>query len=416
MKNKLHYFGLAILCLSAIVSRAQTDKVMAKNYADILVRSTNVTNPGNAVDGDLTNYAVMRASIGVSNFSNLKLGWSQLGSGGDIVTLEIQNDNGALSADVLQSMSIVLFDSNDKQIAKKDGFSSGDVTAVQGTDRYKVGIRARNSALNIAAVRIRISGLLSLENRLRIYFASIGAPCGGDHGGSVFAQHNVLNANNAVSADQTDYATLTPPIALDNSYLDLSFTTNSPAGKPVVFQLGEGNVALSADLLGKITLKAYDADGNVIASQSGFSLADADVMGDGRFNLTLPTPSGSYEVDRARITLDGLLNVLTTLRVYDIVTHPDCGAAPVAVNNSVQSNTTLQVYPNPFHDYATLNFKGIANNSYRITITDKTGAVVEERIITGSTSTRILEKAPVGIYFVQINSGDVTETRKVMKL
>ena len=52
MKNKLHYFGLAIFCLSAIVSRAQTDKVMAKNYADILVWSVGVTNPKHAVDAD----------------------------------------------------------------------------------------------------------------------------------------------------------------------------------------------------------------------------------------------------------------------------------------------------------------------------------------------------------------------------
>ena len=74
---------------------------MAKNYADILVWSVGVTNPKNAVDADHTNYAVMQADIGAANSATLRLGWSQLGSAGDNVTVQFQNDNGALSLDVL---------------------------------------------------------------------------------------------------------------------------------------------------------------------------------------------------------------------------------------------------------------------------------------------------------------------------
>ncbi|HYK47939.1 MAG TPA: T9SS type A sorting domain-containing protein [Parafilimonas sp.] len=416
MKNKLHFFGLAVLCLSATISRAQTDQVMAKNYADILVWSVGVTNPKHAVDADHTNYAVMQADIGIANSATLKLGWSQLGSAGDNVSVQFQNDNGALSLDVLQSMTIAVFDSNDQLVGRKQGFDFSDATAVQGTSRYTISIKSRSGALNIAAVRIRISGLLSTQNRIRVYYASEGAPCPPIRGGSVNAQHNVTNANNAVSADPNDYAILTPPLALDDSYLDLAFSTTAPGGHLVGFKLGEGNVVLSAQLLQNITLTVYDTDGGVVASQSGFALSDADVLGGGRFNLTLPTPAGSYQVARGRVRLAGLLNVLTTMNVYDIVAHVPCNTQPVALNNASQGKIDLHVYPNPFHDYATLNFKGVANNSYRITITDKTGAIVEERIITGSTSTRILEKAPVGVYFVKISSGDVTETRKVMKL
>ena len=104
------------------------------------------------------------------------------------------------------------------------------------------------------------------------------------------------------------------------------------------------------------------------------------------------------------------------MNVYDIVAHVPCTTEPVALNNAAQSKIDLQVYPNPFHGYATLDLKGTTNGTYRITITDKTGSVVEERAITGTGSIRILEKAPVGVYFVKISSGDMSETRKVMKL
>jgi len=79
MKKQLQLAGVAILCLFAITSQSQNPQVTAKNYADILVKSFGVTNPENAVDADLTNYAVMRTNIGVLNSSTLKLGWSQVG-------------------------------------------------------------------------------------------------------------------------------------------------------------------------------------------------------------------------------------------------------------------------------------------------------------------------------------------------
>ena len=72
------------------------------------------------------------------------------------------------------------------------------------------------------------------------------------------------------------------PLALDDSYLDLAFSTSEPGGHLVGFKLGEGNVVLSAQLLQNITLTVYDTDGGVVASQSGFALSDADVMGGGR--------------------------------------------------------------------------------------------------------------------------------------
>jgi len=420
MKKQLQLAGVAILCLFAITSQSQNPQVTAKNYADILVKSFGVTNPENAVDADLTNYAVMRTNIGVLNSSTLKLGWSQVGSNEETAALEFQNDNGALSLDVLQTMTLALYDSNDKQVGKQEGFDFSDASVVQGTSRYKIRISPKHSALNIASIRIKIAGLASLENRIRIYNAALANGCPGIRGGSIFAQHNVSNANNAISDDQKDFATLNPPLLSGDAYLDLAFTSPPSAGKLVTFQLGEGTVVLNADLLQKITCTVYDTDGNVVASQSGFDLADADVLGGGRFNLDVSTPDGSYQVGRGRVRIAGLLNVLTTLKVYDIVGHIPCNtniAQGIATSNlTVQSLANLQVYPNPFHAYAVLDFKNISNNNYHITITDKAGKVVEQRTFSGAGSVKILEEAEVGVYFIKISSGSMVETRKVIKL
>ena len=47
-------------------------------------------------------------------------------------------------------MTIALFDSNDQLVGRKQGFDFSDATAVQGTSRYTVIVKSRNSALNIA--------------------------------------------------------------------------------------------------------------------------------------------------------------------------------------------------------------------------------------------------------------------------
>lgn len=418
MKKQLRILCITILCLTTGFLRAQTDRTEGvPNFADVVISSQGVTDPGNAVDGDRTNYAVMRAAIGVFNSSVLWLGWSQVGTADQTAVLEFQNDNGDLNADVLQSMSLSLYDSDGKQVAKKNGFDVSDASAVQGTSHYLLRIRTGGSGKDIASIKIKIAGLASVENRIRIFNSWLTSSCGTINGSSVFAESNVSNANNAVSVSKKDFATLAPPLLNGTAYLDISFPVPAVAGKRVSFKLGEGTVLLSAELLQRITMTVYDMDGNVVIEKSDFQLADAEVLGGGKFNLTVQTPDGDYQVARGRITLSTMVGVLTTLKVYALVGRIDCNAKAAQVaSGSTLPLSELKVYPNPFHSYASLSIKGSLQSPYRITITDKAGNVTEVHQLTGAGTLRILTNAAPGIYFVKISSGTYSETTKVIKL
>jgi hypothetical protein len=420
MKTKLQAFALSVMCIGATVTYSQT-LTDDHNYADQIISSSGVINPQNAVDENRDNYAVIRAEVGVLNHGALKVGFSHPGEGGQLVVLQIQNDNGLLGANVLQSISVKIFDSEGNAIVNKDGFGVADAQLIEGTSTYKVFINTKDDALDIKSVRIRVSGLATIGNRVRVYNVWIIDACPRIHGDAVYAKQNVQNAGNAVSGNKNDYALLTPPLVAGSSYLDISFPTPGYGGKNVAFYLGRGNTILSAQLLKNITLKAYDTNGDVVAERSGFTGADVRVLPGGKFELILHTPKGKYGISRGSIRFSGLVNVLTTLKAYEVLVGKACNANPeqdiaTSDDDNAASAIDLQVSPNPFSSYTTLNIKAALKNPAYITITDKSGNLIETHQLSGAASLRLLDKAPTGIYFVKIVSGDFIATRKVIKL
>ena len=421
MKRKLQAFALA-MCMSATVIHSQTLTLNDdRNYADQLIGSIGVINPQYAIDENRDNYAVIRAEIGVLNYGQLKVGFSNPGEGGQLVVLQIQNDNGILGADILQSISVKVFDSDGNTVASKNGFGVGDAQLIEGTSTYKIFLSTKNNITDIKSVRIRVSGLATIGNRLRVYNVWLKDPCLRIRGSAVYEKHNVQNAENAVSDDKNDFALLTPPLLAGSSYLDISFPQPGLAGKNVGFYLGEGNTILSAQLLKNITLRAYNANGDVVAQKSGFTLADVHILQGGQFELVLHTPKGDYGISRCSIRFSGLLNVLTTLKVYKVAVGAGCNTTlqpdiAASDDNNIASSIDLQVSPNPFSSYTTLNIKAALKNPVYITITDKAGNLIETHQIAGPASLHLLNKAPTGIYFVKIVSGNFVATRKVVKL
>lgn len=419
MKTKLQAFALAVMCIGATVTHSQT-LTDDHNYADHVISSVGVINPQNAVDDNRNNYAVIRAEIGVLNYGAIKVGFSYPGEGGQLVVLQIRNDNGLLGADVLQSISVKIFDSNGNAIFNKDGFGVADAQLIEGTSMYKLFIKTKDDALDIKSVRIRVSGLATIANRLRLYNVWVIDACPRIHGDAVYAKHNVQNAQNAVSNNKNDYALLTPPLVAGSSNLDISFPKPGYGGKNVAFYLGRGNTILSAQLLKNITLKAYNTNGDVIAKRSGFTLADVRVLPGGKFELVLHTPQGKYGISRGSITFSGLVNVLTTLKVYEVLVGQACNSSQeqdiATSDDNVESAIDLQVSPNPFSSYTTLNIKTALKNPVYITISDKSGNLIETHQLSGATSLHLLQNAPTGIYFVKIVSGNFVATRKVVKL
>lgn len=81
---------------------------------------------------------------------------------------------------------------------------------------------------------------------------------------------------------------------------------------------------------------------------------------------------------------------------------------------NADENNSLQAYPNPFITSTNLNLKN--NISGRLTVSDKTGNVIQVLNVSGSNSIKLLETAKPGMYFIKIITTDgFIYTAKVMK-
>ena len=111
---------------------------------------------------------------------------------------------------------------------------------------------------------------------------------------------------------------------------------------------------------------------------------------------------------------------------YDVdgvlVLQPGCNAgarysAPTNINKSAEIN----VYPNPFSDFVTLDFiNGVEQNKLSISVFNYMGQKVLENNLNVATETPFnqqldLGSYPTGIYFINVNTNDKVQTFKVIK-
>lgn len=460
--------------------------IKAQIYADSVIASKGVNNPEHAVSGNSADFAIISTGAGVDNVSRLKLGFTPLGMAGMFCAVTVQQVDGNLSADVLQTLRLELYDSKERVIAEHDGFNPADVELLQGaTDKYRVIIHTDEDAKDVASVRIVLKGLADADNKLRIYNALLNYPCSGYRADSVLSFSNVENPQHAVTHQKKDYALLAPPISSKAS-LVVTFPNVTDNGRTVKFILGEDSTPLKLSLLKNIKLSIYDEQGNVLAEQNHFTLADADVLDGGKFSLNISVAPGSaHQIKSAGVKLTGSLNVLTTLRVYNatlnnvnqfkrllyitpsgaltvckadsieltakppykdenilwqwyknnkpvtgatqrtytatvtgdyfVTATTEGGCADVSDEVSVNKTScdknagvivhSLQVYPNPFNAYTVVTLRNITVES-TITVSDKTGIVIQTVKANGGQQVRLLENAQKGFYLIKVVTAD----------
>ena len=327
---KANFLFTAFMCCSTFMSVAfgqvDADKVYASgpcNPINLLSCPYGVINPQNAVDGIDETYATMRTAIGIGRSSYLALQFTQMGMQGMYCIVYFQKGETVLTADVLSKLTISVYDSNIKVIGKKSGFVLANVDALNSSgDIFTLRVNVSPAAKNIAGVKIDLGGLADVNNSLRVYKAVVNSDCPPKKATSVFKSLNTLNPNNAVSVSEDDYALLAPPLIAGTAFLDAEMPTPVKPGRILRVFAGEGNHLLDASLLSNVAVTGYDASGKVVVNKSGFALADADVLDGARFVLKVPVPAGNDAV-RIRVTLNGLLNLLTTMRVYSFQSGGD---------------------------------------------------------------------------------------------
>lgn len=313
MKLKLHALCLAAFLMLTYVSNAQI-------YADSLISSNGVNNPKRAISRSDTDYALINTLIGIGSSSDITLGFSQHGLAGMVCGFTMQQDNGLISADVLNSITITLYDSKNQQIATKTGFSTENIELLQGEGKvttFRLFVNVNKGAYDIGYAKIKVTNLLTVNNKVRIYNALLKYDCPGYNADAVVNYSNVTNPLNAVSASENDYALLTPPLLLGSSILSMHLPVVDHKLPSVVFTFGQGNTLLTPNLLTNLTATVYDFSGNTIATDSVFTLADLNLLDSGKFNITVDVPANLIDqIAGAKVQFSGLLNLFTTLKVY----------------------------------------------------------------------------------------------------
>jgi gliding motility-associated-like protein len=144
----------------------------------------------------------------------------------------------------------------------------------------------------------------------------------------------VNNADNAVNANFSDYATLNVTVGVGgiSTYETLIFpAANKPAaGTPVTVKIGTGDQLLSLNLLGAVSLQAYN--GSTAIDQPVAASSLLTVLGSNNQAEVSITPTQAY--DRIRVSLNGgLVSALNNIYLYGaFYKHASAAACNTAVD------------------------------------------------------------------------------------
>ncbi len=172
----------------------------------------------------------------------------------------------------------------------------------------------------------------------------------------------VENPGFAVDSDPNSFARMVSSLGVSliesTSFLDLSFSTRGDAGSDVSFIVEPLNENLNLDVVDDLRIIIYDEDGNEVLRQENALTANVGLLsgGTGKTVITVRTPVGNYKIRRARIEMEGTVNLIQDLAIHGM--YIDCACPPVAatsVISSVNATDTEKAVDSDNSNYAILS-------------------------------------------------------------
>jgi gliding motility-associated-like protein len=347
---------LNILAVAAVVLCNNTN-VYAQNdvYAtSITDSSADFRDAHKITDSDPSNFAYLSNTITLLSTSYLKLHFPVSGQAGDVVSLTIQSTGQLLGASLLDNITVRLYDSLGNNVANANGSSILQLSLLTNAGNIYALRFLTNPTLNFKFkdARIEFNNLLSasLFSEFRIYNAFYSKPCPvvvatsvNAYGTNTLLTGYVTNAGNAVDNDPNTAARMTVPLnllsILPPAYIDLGFNSKGGPGEFVGFTVREASALLSLSLLQNLSITVYDDNGNTVVSQSGFTIANLKLLAgySDRYMIGVVTPNGNYRIAHVKLTLNGALNLLEDVDVYNAF-HYRITRPPVTIVASGPTN------------------------------------------------------------------------------
>lgn len=342
MKLKL-ILASAVLAISSFGVKAQTyaDALVSSGPCDpivALVCPSGVENPGNAVDADMDNYALLKSNLGVSlieSTSFIEVSFSELASPGSEIGLVIQSLNQNVNVDLVNNLTVVLFNEQGGEVLREEALSLQDVGALSGQDSKQiVRVSTPLDSSAVKTVRLELTSVLNVAQDLALYGVYHNASCPPVIAENTGDSQSVNNPEFAVDTIADNFALLSLPIAIGNTaYLDVVFDNPALPGDFVGFEVAKNNTVLSLGLLENINIILYDEDDNVVDSRSDFEVTDLvaveqlsgvlggllGVSGNASTKIIGLTVSSNApgNVKKARIELAPTIGLFTDLAVYN---------------------------------------------------------------------------------------------------
>ncbi len=182
----------------------------------------------------------------------------------------------------------------------------------------------------------------------------------------------VNNPSYAVDTAQTNYSLINIPVGvLSTHYLDLAFSKPGKAGDFVGFTVAEDASLLSAQVIGGISITAYNSSGAIVGTHNNFNLLDLVLLqsASNKYLIGFKTAAGNYDIKRLRIAIPSLVSALVDLRVYngfhslDATPHPTISLNGPA--NFCQGGNVVLSVPGNYSSYAWSN--GAATSGITVT-------------------------------------------------
>ena len=168
MRERVLRFYKIAFSLLLILAFTSSNRLFAQQdqYANQLISySSDFQHPERAVDTNQGNYAYLSNLLGVLNTSYLQVGFAQSGKAGDVVNVVVQGTGQVLGANVLSSITVLLYDSLGNQVASGSGSSLLQVSLlVGGTNTYAIRyFTSPSDTFKFKQVRLQLSNVLSVN-------------------------------------------------------------------------------------------------------------------------------------------------------------------------------------------------------------------------------------------------------------
>ncbi|MEN9908689.1 MAG: hypothetical protein RLZZ540_1838, partial [Bacteroidota bacterium] len=382
LKNRLNklflFLGLVLLSLNSFGQNNAADPVpfVSTNFANLSVsKSTTATlcigcgisNENNLIDNSLTNYATASTgalSVGVVNTLRVTDGTlNKTYVAGTFAGFKIGTGSQVLSLDLLNGITIKTYLDGVFQ-ESNSGDSLLSLSLLSGTNESMVGF---NTLKPFDAIEIVLNGTVSLLSSTNVYYAVVKQYYAGpalecntvtklsfptypvtiDQANTgfsgVLSVGSITNEENAISADNNDYATINFTLsALANASIAIKDqVTDYPAGTYAGFEV-ENTGVLSLAALGNVVVSTY-LNGVFKEQFSGTNLvANVSLIASGgRFKLGFVS---TQDFDEVKLYVNQTVGVsLGTTRVYGALFEKFCAGPALPCN--VQTAVTAPTYP-----------------------------------------------------------------------